>query len=93
MDGKEKRTMKNEMKWKGEMMMKENREWEGKSMPNKHQEYDLKNWKDLLNEEEGMGTVEIILIIVEIFTGIQSVDNVNKGGVRGKSITQYTVDK
>ena len=45
-------------------MMKENREWEGKSMPNKHQEYDLKNWKDLLNEEEGMGTVEIILIIV-----------------------------
>ena len=24
----------------------------------------LKNWKDLLREEEGMGTVEIILIIV-----------------------------
>lgn len=24
----------------------------------------LKNWKDFLKEEEGMGTVEIILIIV-----------------------------
>lgn len=24
----------------------------------------LKNWKDLLREEDGMGTVEIILIIV-----------------------------
>ena len=28
----------------------------------------LKNWKDLLKEEEGMGTVEVILIIVEILT-------------------------
>lgn len=28
----------------------------------------LKNWKDLIREEDGMGTVEIILIIVEIFT-------------------------
>ena len=53
----------------------------------------LKTWKDFLRKEDGMGTVEIILIIVEIFTGIQSVDNVNKGGERGKSITQYTVDK
>ena len=53
----------------------------------------LKGFKTFLQEEEGMGTVEIILIIVEIFTGIQSVDNVNKGGLRGKSITQYTVDK
>lgn len=26
--------------------------------------------KDLLKDESGMGTVEIILIIVEIFTGI-----------------------
>ena len=58
--------MKHEMKWKGETM-KMNKEWEGKSMPNMHWEYDLKDlkdWKDLLNEEEGMGTVEIILIIV-----------------------------
>lgn len=30
----------------------------------------LKTWKNFLQEEEGMGTVEIILIIVEIFTGI-----------------------
>lgn len=30
----------------------------------------LKNWKDFFMEDEGMGTVEIILIIVEIFTGI-----------------------
>lgn len=28
----------------------------------------LKNFKDLIIEEEGMGTVEIILIIVVIFT-------------------------
>ena len=28
----------------------------------------LKNWKDFLKEEEGMGTVEIILIIVDILT-------------------------
>ena len=49
--------------------------------------------KEFWQEESGIGTVEIILILVEIFTGIQSVDNVNKGGVRGKSITQYTVDK
>jgi len=28
----------------------------------------LKNFKQFLNEEEGMGTVEIILIIVGIFT-------------------------
>lgn len=28
----------------------------------------LKGMKDFLREEEGMGTVEIILIIVEIFT-------------------------
>ena len=25
---------------------------------------ELKNWKDLLTDEEGMGTVEVILIIV-----------------------------
>jgi Flp pilus assembly pilin Flp len=29
----------------------------------------LKNWKDFLEEEEGMGTVEIILIIV-VLVGI-----------------------
>ena len=28
----------------------------------------LKNWKHFLKEEDGMGTVEIILIIVVIFT-------------------------
>lgn len=28
----------------------------------------LKGWKQFLKEEEGMGTVEVILIIVEIFT-------------------------
>lgn len=28
----------------------------------------LKNFKQFLREEDGMGTVEIILIIVEIFT-------------------------
>lgn len=28
----------------------------------------LKQWKDFLAEEDGMGTVEIILIIVVIFT-------------------------
>ena len=28
----------------------------------------LKNWKDLWREEDGMGTVEVILIIVEILT-------------------------
>ena len=27
----------------------------------------LKNWKHFLKEEDGMGTVEIILIIVDIF--------------------------
>ena len=29
---------------------------------------ELKNWKQLMVEEDGMGTVEIILIIVVIFT-------------------------
>lgn len=28
----------------------------------------LKSWKQFLKEEDGMGTVEVILIIVEIFT-------------------------
>lgn len=28
----------------------------------------LKTWKDFLKEEDGMGTVEVILIIVVIFT-------------------------
>lgn len=28
----------------------------------------LKSWKEFVKEEEGMGTVEVILIIVEIFT-------------------------
>lgn len=28
----------------------------------------LKNWKHFLKEEDGMGTVEIILIIVDILT-------------------------
>ena len=28
----------------------------------------LKNWRQLVKEEDGMGTVEVILIIVEIFT-------------------------
>ena len=50
-------------------------------------------FKNFLKEEDGIGVVEMILIVVEIFTGIQSVDNVNKGGIRGKRITQYTVDK
>lgn len=31
-------------------------------------ENNLKNWKQFLREEDGMGTVEVILIIVEIFT-------------------------
>ena len=50
-------------------------------------------FNNFLKEENAAGVVEMILIIVEIFTGIQSVDNVNKGGIRGKRITQYTVDK
>ena len=29
---------------------------------------DLRNFKDLLRDEDGMGTVEVILIIVEILT-------------------------
>ena len=29
---------------------------------------DLRNFKDLLRDEDGMGTVEVILIIVEIPT-------------------------
>lgn len=33
-----------------------------------HNNLNLKNWKQLLEEEDGMGTVEIILIIVVIFT-------------------------
>lgn len=28
----------------------------------------LKGWKEFVLEEEGMGTVEVILIIVEIYT-------------------------
>ena len=28
----------------------------------------LKNWREFLQEEDGMGTVEVILIIVVIFT-------------------------
>lgn len=28
----------------------------------------LKTWKDFIKEEDGMGTVEVILIIVVIFT-------------------------
>jgi len=28
----------------------------------------LNNWKDFLMQEDGMGTVEVILIIVEILT-------------------------
>ena len=31
---------------------------------------ELKNFKQFLAEEDGMGTVEVILIIVEVFTGI-----------------------
>lgn len=30
----------------------------------------MKNVKNFLREEDGMGTVEMVLIIVEIFTGI-----------------------
>lgn len=30
----------------------------------------MKNLKNFIKEEDGMGTVEIVLIIVEIFTGI-----------------------
>lgn len=30
----------------------------------------MKNVKNFIREEDGMGTVEIVLIIVEIFTGI-----------------------
>ena len=55
--------------------------------------YKKNRLQSILLSQDGMGVVEVILIIVEIFTGIQSVDNVNKGGLRGKSITQYTVDK
>ncbi len=32
----------------------------------------LKNWKDFFMEDEGMGTVEIILIIVGMFTILKS---------------------
>lgn len=39
-------------------------------MQKKQETGKLKNFKMFLREEEGMGTVEIILIIVEIFTGI-----------------------
>ncbi len=28
----------------------------------------LKNFREFLNEEDGMGTVEVILIIVDIYT-------------------------
>lgn len=31
-------------------------------------ECELKNWKDFLKEEDGMGTVEIILIIVVLIS-------------------------
>ena len=55
--------------------------------------YKKNRLQSILLSQDGMGVVEVILIIVEIFTVIQSVDNVNKGGLRGKSITQYTVDK
>lgn len=34
----------------------------------KNNNFELKNWRQLLVEEDGMGTVEIILIIVVIFT-------------------------
>lgn len=37
----------------------------------------LKNVKDFIYDEEGMGTVEIILIIVEIFISNISVFNVS----------------
>lgn len=30
----------------------------------------MKLWKDFLNDEAGIGVVEMILILVEIFTGI-----------------------
>lgn len=30
----------------------------------------LKTFRQFIKEEDGMGTVEVILIIVEIFTGI-----------------------
>ena len=30
---------------------------------------ELRDWNDLLRDEDGMGTVEIILIIVGIFEG------------------------
>lgn len=30
----------------------------------------MRNIKTFMKEEDGMGTVEVILIIVEIFTGI-----------------------
>ncbi len=34
----------------------------------KSREWKLKGWKQFLKEEDGMGTVEVILIIVVIFT-------------------------
>lgn len=37
-------------------------------MKEKKNERHLKGMEDFLREEEGLGTVEIILIIVEIFT-------------------------
>lgn len=30
----------------------------------------MKQWNDFLREEDGVGVVEVILILVEIFTGI-----------------------
>lgn len=30
----------------------------------------VKEWKNFVAEEEGIGVVEVILILVEIFTGI-----------------------
>lgn len=53
----------------------------------------LKNFKQLLREEDGMGTVEMILIIVEIFTIYKGVNNVDYGCNRGRSKTLYTVGK
>lgn len=41
---------------------------EEKAMQMKKERGKLKNFKTFLQEEEGMGTVEIILIIVDMFT-------------------------
>ena len=46
------------------MQIKEERKTGGKQMIRRKEKTNLKGWQDFLREEDGMGTVEIILIIV-----------------------------